>query len=252
MDVVSLPIAFVAGLISFLAPCLVPLLPAYLGYVSGVSASELKQDNYLRYRTKLILNSLIYVAGFSLIFVLLGLGATAFGKILITNRTLLLQIGGLFIIFFGISLLGIFDKFSFAQKEFRLSLPEDLRRTKYLGPFLMGNTFALAWTPCIGVILGSILTMAATSQILGYGALLLFVYSLGIGLPFLIVALTTGISIKLLAKIAPSLHKISVFGGILLIIVGILMVTQNYDFLSGVMLNFLYRFEFYQNLQNYL
>lgn len=252
MDVVSLPIAFIAGLISFLAPCLVPLLPAYLGYVSGISVSELKKDSVHRYRTRLLLNSLIYVAGFSLIFVLLGLSATAFGKILISNRALLLQIGGLFIIFFGISLLGIFDKFSFAQKEFRLILPETLRKTKYLGPFLMGNTFALAWIPCIGVILGSILTLAATSQNLAWGALLLFVYSLGIGLPFLLVSLTIGSSLKLLSQISPSLHKISIFGGILLIIVGILMVSQNYDFFSSAILSFLYRFEFYQNLQNFI
>lgn len=252
MDVISLPIAFVAGLISFLAPCLVPLLPAYLGYVSGISVSELKKGSVYRYRSRLLLNSLIYVAGFSFIFILLGLSATALGKTLIIQRTLLLQIGGLLIIFFGISLLGIFDKLSFAQKEFRLILPETLRKTKYLGPFLMGNTFALAWTPCIGVILGSILTLAATSQNIAYGTLLLFVYSLGIGLPFLLVSLTIGSSVKLLSLITPNLHKISVAGGILLIIVGILMTTQKYDFLSGTILNFLYRFEFYQNLQNFI
>lgn len=249
MDIVSIPIAFLAGLISFLAPCVVPLLPAYIGYVSGITLADLKTQGVEKYRRRLLISSLLYALGFSLVFILLGFSATAVSKFLIINRTLLLQIGGLLIIFFGISLLGLFSKLSVANKEFRIVLPESIRNTRYLGAFIMGITFALAWSPCVGVILGAILTLAATSQNLGYSALLLFVYSMGIAIPFVLVALTFGSSIKLLSNILPFVHKLSVIGGILLILVGILMFTQKYAELSSFFLEILYGWEFYRNLQ---
>lgn len=246
---ISLLVAFVAGLISFLAPCLVPLLPAYISYVSGVSLSELKAHDASYYRRKILLNSLLYIAGFSLVFVLLGLGASSIGRILIDQRSTLLSLGGLFIIFFGISMLGVFNKVGIVQKGFQLSLPQRWKKVKYLGPFLVGNTFALAWTPCVGVVLGAILTLAATSENLAFGGLLLFFYSLGISLPFLLVALTLGSSFKLLSKLSPNLHKFSIVFGMLLILIGILMVSQKYDYVSGFLRQFLLQFDFYQNLQ---
>ncbi len=247
---ISLLVAFGAGLISFLAPCLVPLLPAYISYISGVSLSELNSGNTFSYRRKILLNSLLYMAGFSLVFVLLGLGASSVGRILIDQRLTLLRLGGLLIIFFGLSMLGVFDKLTISQKEFHLSLPQRWKKIKYLGPFLIGNTFALAWTPCVGVILGSILSLAATSQNLAFGALLLFFYSLGISLPFLLVALTLGSSFKLISKSAPNLHKFSNAFGLLLILIGVLMVSQKYDYVSGFLRQFLLQFDFYQNLQD--
>lgn len=235
---VNLLIAFSAGLVSFLAPCVVPLVPAYISYISGVSVTELTQSqDSSRYRFQVLLNSLIYIAGFSFVFILMGLGATAISSLLLINRLELVSIGGVFIILFGLYSTGIFSRFGFAQKEFQLQLPQSLRTIKYLGPFLLGNTFALAWTPCVGAVFAAILTLAATTQTAFEGAFLLFVYSLGISLPFLLIALSIGSSYKLLSAIGPKLQTISVMGGILLVGIGVLMVSGYYDQFNGYVLN---------------
>lgn len=251
MSEVNLLIAFFAGLASFLAPCVIPLVPAFIGYISGVSVADLTNPKETsKYQSKVLINSLFYIAGFSLVFVILGLSATALSRGLAVNRSLFLQAGGLLIILFGLYSLGVFNFLRFTLKEFQVQLPESLRRISFLGPFLLGTTFALAWTPCVGPILGAILTMAATTQNLGSAALLLFVYSLGISLPFLLIALTLSSSYKLLLKIGSSLRFVNVAGGVLLVVIGVLMVTQTYDKFSGFILGLLYQFEIYQKLQN--
>lgn len=250
MNEVNLFVAFVAGLASFLAPCVVPLVPAYVSFISGVSVNKLLNPQDVRFRTQILVNSLIYILGFSLVFVMLGLSATALGKSLIVNRVNLLRIGGVFVTLFGLYTLGIFKFLKFSQKEFKINLPPNLQRIRFLGPFLIGVTFALAWTPCIGPILGAILTLAAAAGSIQQGALLLFIYSLGISLPFLLIALTLGSSYKLLSKIGFRLHLINLLAGILLVVVGILMFTQNYDKFSGTILNKLNSIEAYRNLQN--
>lgn len=250
MTELNLFVAFTAGLASFLAPCVVPLVPTYISFISGVSFSELTKDESPKYTRLVLINSLLYILGFSLIFVLLGLGVTTLSNILVVNREQLLRIGGIFIIFFGLVTLGVFNKLSFFQREAQFQLPDSLRRIKYLGPFLMGITFALAWTPCVGPILGAILTLAATSQNLVSGGFLLFVYSLGISLPFLAIALTIGSSYRLLKKLGPALKYINWVAGILLIIIGMLLISQKYDLFTSFLLGQLYRLEFYRNLQN--
>lgn len=251
MSELNLFVAFIAGLVSFLAPCVIPLVPAFIGYISGISVSDLTnpQDSS-KYHNKVLINSLLYIAGFSLIFVILGLSATALSKALALNRSLLLQAGGLLIILFGLYSLGIFNFLRFTLKEYQIQLPESVRSIKFLGPFLLGTTFALAWTPCVGPILGAILTLAATTQNLTSAALLLFVYSMGISLPFLIIAFTIGSSYKLFFKLGSSLRFINLVGGILLVIIGVLMITQTYDKFSGFILGQLYKIEVYRNLQN--
>lgn len=234
---VNLFVAFTAGLVSFLAPCVVPLVPAYISYISGVSVSELTQStDTSKYRNKVLLNSLLYVLGFSSVFVIMGLGATALSRTIIVNRLELIRFGGFFIILFGLYSMGLFNKLGFAQKEFQFQLPQSVRNIKYLGPFLLGNTFALAWTPCVGAVFAAILTLAATSQNIVQGVLLLFVYSLGISLPFLLIALTIGSSYKLLSALGPKLQLISIIGGLLLVGIGILMVTGKYDQFNGFVL----------------
>lgn len=251
MTEINFLVAFIAGLASFLAPCVIPLVPAFIGYISGVSVSDLTNpDGSSRYNSKVLVNSLFYIAGFSLVFILLGLSATAISKTLALNRSLFLQIGGSLIILFGLYSLGAFNFLRFTLKEFQFQLPESLRTIRFLGPFLLGTTFALAWTPCVGPILGAILTLAATTQNLAESGLLLFVYSLGISLPFLLIALTLGSSYKLLLNFGSKLNIITWIGGFLLIIIGILMVTQNYDKFSGFILGKLYQLEFYRNLQS--
>lgn len=243
---VNLFVAFTAGLVSFLAPCVVPLLPAYLSYISGVSVSELTNSaTASRYRIQVLINSLFYIAGFSLIFVLLGLGATAISKTILINRLELIRFAGIFIIFFGLYSTGLFNRFGFGQKEFQIQLPKFLRNIKFLGPFLLGNAFALAWTPCVGATFAAILTLAATSQNIAQGALLLLVYSLGISLPFLLLALTLGNSYKLLSKLGPKLQTISIIGGLLLIAVGLIMVLGKYDQFNGFILDKLGQARYY-------
>lgn len=250
MAELNLFVAFTAGLASFLTPCVVPLVPTYVSFISGVSFSELSKESSARYTSVVLLNSLLYILGFSFVFVLLGLGVSALGSVLLVNRVELLKIGGIFIIFFGLFTLGIFNKFTFFQREAQFQLPDSLRRAKYLGPFLMGTTFALAWTPCVGPILGAILALAATSQNLASGGLLLFVYGLGISLPFLIIALTIGSSYKLLKRLGPYLKYVNWAAGTLLIIIGILLISEKYNVFTGYLLNQLYKLEFYRNLQN--
>lgn len=250
MTELNLFVAFTAGLASFLAPCVVPLVPTYVSFISGVSFSQLSKESNHRYTSVVLLNSLLYILGFSFVFVLLGISASALGSILLANRVELLKIGGIFIILFGLFTLGVFSKFTFFQREGQFQLPWSLRRVKYLGPFLMGTTFALAWTPCVGPILGAILALAATSQNLASGGLLLFVYGLGISLPFLIIALTIGSSYKLLKRLGPYLKYVNWFAGILLIIIGILLISEKYNVFTGYLLSELYKLEFYRNLQN--
>lgn len=179
----SIPVAFLAGVISFFAPCVVPLLPAYLSYVAGVSIKELKEKGYKPFRKKLILSSLIYVLGFSLVFMLLGGIAGNLGLALRLHSRKIGIAGGLLMVFFGLELLGLI-KSPFIAKERKAKLPQWAQDLGYFKPFLLGIIFAAAWTPCIGPILGAILVLATTGGSPLTGALLLFVYSLGISLPF--------------------------------------------------------------------
>lgn len=237
MTQVNLVIAFLAGLASFFAPCVVPLVPAYISFISGVSFSSLVSNNSGIYKRRVLLNSISYVLGFSIVFVLLGLGATTLGQQLIGNRDILLKVGGGMVILFGLAVLGVFNTLPLANREFRINLPGSARKLRYLGPFLLGTTFALAWTPCVGAILGAILTLAATSKSLVEGGTLLFIYSMGITAPFLLIALTLSRSHKLLIKLGPGLRYLTWVSGALLIISGFLMLTQNYTLLTGYLFN---------------
>ncbi|MBI2040046.1 cytochrome c biogenesis protein CcdA [Candidatus Microgenomates bacterium] len=251
MNELNLLVAFLAGLASFLAPCVIPLVPAFIGYISRVSVEELtNSQSAAKYRAKVLINSLFYVAGFSLVFVLLGLGATTLSHLLLLNRQILLKIGGVLVIFFGLYSLGVFNRFRFTQIEFQFQLPERLRTIKLLGPFLLGTTFALAWTPCVGPILGAILTLAATAGNILSGVTLLFVYSLGISLPFILIALTLSSSYRLLINLRRTLLLINTGAGILLVIIGLLLVTDKYGIFTAFILAELNKIDFYRNLQN--
>ncbi len=235
MNNINAYIAFTAGLASFLAPCVVSLLPLYISYITGLSWSELKQGSRA-YFLKIGLNSLLYCAGFCLVFVLMGLTATKIGLTLVINRVLLTQIGGVLIILFGLSSLGLF-RLPLGGQNF--TLPESVKRIRYLNTFVLGMTFAVAWTPCVGAILGTILTLAATSMTAGEGAFLLFIYSLGIAVPFVLIALTISSSYQFLLRARPILAGINVVAGVLMIGLGVLMVMGRTDIFSGFLLNVL-------------
>ena len=186
---VGLATAFVAGLISFLSPCVLPLVPAYLSYITGVSVEDMRKQEETqpaRVMGKTLLHSLVFILGFSVVFVGLGASATTVGHVMQRHHRLFLQIAGVVIIIFGLQLTGLF-KIGFLYREARFN---KAGKAGILGSFVIGLAFAFGWTPCIGPILAGILTIAATRESVSQGILLLAIYSLGLGVPFLLVGLS--------------------------------------------------------------
>ncbi len=240
LDVASLILpAFIAGLFTFLAPCTLPLVPGYLGFISGVSLDKIKDPEQLKkMRGKIFINGLLYVLGFSAVFILMGSLFGLGGQALIQYRIWLTRIGGIFVIVFGLYMMHVFD-FSFLKflsKEKHVNVFKWLKPGKASSSFLFGATFAFGWSPCVGPILGSILLLASSSATVGSGAFLLLVFSLGLGLPFLFIAAAIGSASKHLHKIQKHLKVISIIGGAFLLLLGVLMVTNK----MGVWFGFFY------------
>lgn len=229
---VNIFIAFMAGLVSFIAPCIIPLVPAYISYVAGVSSRDLKEKGFAFYRNKIILSSLFYILGFSSIFVILGTVAASISAVIIVNTSLIQKIGGLFMIILGLEFAGIFH-LSFLQRGYKLKIPSWAERFGYLRAFLVGVVFATAWTPCVGVVLGSILTLAAVSQTAVVGATLLFFYSLGISLPFFILSVLLASAPKHIKFFSKYSHRISRISGVVFALIGLMLFTNTYRYLNG-------------------
>jgi cytochrome c-type biogenesis protein len=210
----------------------VPLLPAYIAFVCGVSLKDLKAQGYRPFIKKILLSSLFYILGFSLIFVLLGTTAASTGIFLRRHDFLIEKIGGILMIIFGLEFAGIL-KLPLLSKERRLSLPAWAKNLGYLRALVMGIIFAMAWTPCIGAVLGSILALAATAKTAATGAFLLFVYSLGIALPFLIIALTLASAPRFIGSFSRFFGPISKVAGIILAILGLALLTNTFKFLNA-------------------
>ena len=170
------------------------------------------------------------------------------GVTIFSAKPALVRLGGVFIFLFGLYLVGVFNRFSASQKTFAITLPESIQRTRFLGPFLIGIVFALSWTPCAGPVLGAILTLALTSPNQTEAALLLFIYSLGIAVPFLLVGLTIGASQKYLAAARKWLWALEKGAGIVLILMGILMATDQFKYLIGFFTPGLYGLPVYQEV----
>ena len=223
-------IALAAGFLSFLSPCVLPLLPSYLSFITGVSLEELIQrgkDSRIRKIT--IINSLIFIFGFSLVFVLLGTSVSLVGNILFRYQIWITRIGGIFIIIFGLHLTGVLN-LSLLQRDKRIHLGR--RPLGYLGSFLAGLVFAAGWSPCIGPILGTILFYAASQNSILLGISLLAVYSLGLAIPFFLSSLALQIFLEYYAKLRKHLRLVSLISGGLLIAVGVLLATNNFALLS--------------------
>jgi len=238
---INVPIAFGAGLVSFFAPCVIPLLPAYVGYVTGVSLKELEKKGYAFYRRKLIISSLLYILGFSLVFVALGTAAASIGTFLRRNGLIIQRIGGLIILILGLEFAGVFH-IPFLARTKKFTLPEWTKKIGDLRAFFIGFVFAVTWTPCVGAVLGSILTLAAVSSSAGQGALLLFVYSLGISIPFLIVSLTLASAPKYLKFIGKKIGVITKIAGFVLAILGVLLLTNTYKFVNSWLFELAFKF----------
>lgn len=228
---ISFPIAFVGGIISFFAPCVVPLLPAYIAYVTGVSLESLKSQNVGVYQKKLISASILYILGFSLVFVALGTAAGGIGAVFRQYDLIIQRIGGLFIIIFGVQTAGFLHLPLLSRGGF--AIPGWVNNLGHLRSFALGVLFALVWTPCVGIVLGSILTLAAVSGTAAQGAALLFVYSLGISVPFIIVALSLAQAPRYISWFSQHAGIISRIAGILLVVIGILLLTDTYKFLNA-------------------
>lgn len=243
--------AFIAGILTFLAPCTLPLVPGYLGFISGVSTQDIQDPSKSKKaRRKIFFNGILYVIGFSLVFIVLGSLFGLGGAALIKYRFWLSRIGGLFVIFFGLFMLGILQ-LPFLNVEKNIGSIKMLKPGNPLSSLVFGATFALGWTPCVGPILGSILTLAATSATIGQGAFLLAVFSLGLAVPFLIIAASIGSASAYLAKLSQYLNVVSVIGGVFLVFLGVLLLTNN----LGAWMAYFYRlfgFIRYDRLLNYL
>jgi len=227
---ITLGIAFVAGLASFLSPCVLPLVPVYLASLAGPEIFEARSK---RRRTPVFLHSLSFVLGFSVIFSLWGAGVGLIGSTLAAYTDVIRQVVGALLVVFGLFMLAAL-KIPWLNYEKRLS-PSLGTTTSYLRSFLTGAIFCLAWTPCVGPILGGILTLALDAPAAWHGAYLLAVYSLGLGLPFLIIGVAFDTMIPVLKRIYRYSTVIYIVGGILLIVVGVLTLTNNMIwFLSGV------------------
>ena len=218
-------VAFAAGVLSFLSPCVLPLVPSYLGFITGMSIEEMSD----RRRTAMT-HAFLFVTGFSLVFILVGLSATALGRALNFNSVWLARIGGVMIILFGVYLLGIFQ-LPFLEREKRLHLEN--KPLGYLGSVVVGMAFAAGWTPCIGPVLGGILTMASTQQDLARGAGLLAVYSAGLAIPFLVTAWAVESFFQWFEKFRRFLPLVQKASGALLILVGVLLVSGQFTRLAS-------------------
>ena len=228
ITLVSIGSAFLAGLIMFLAPCTLPLVPAYLGFISGVDTAKLQDpERAPEIRKKIFLNGLLFIIGFSGIFILFGVLAGLAGQALVPWRLWLTRAAGIFVILFGISMLGVFRLPIF--KGANITLPDWLSYGNPITSLIVGAAFAFGWTPCVGPILASILLLAGSSATAGSGALLLAVFSLGMAIPFLFVAAAYSYATKFIERISHYLRYVEIIGGVFLILLGGLLVTDNFD-----------------------
>lgn len=244
--------AFIAGILTFLAPCTLPLVPGYLGFISGASLEDIKDPAKAKgARWKIFLNGLFFMLGFSSVFIIMGtlvgfIGAT----FLAPYRLWLGRIGGVFVIIFGLFMLNVL-KIPFLTQERQLKAPAIFKQGKPTNSFILGSAFAFGWTPCVGPILGSILLLASTSTSALQGALMLAIFSAGLAVPFLLIAIGIGSASRHIQNISKYLNVISIIGGVFLIGLGLLLVTGN----VGLLISYGYRlFEFinYDRLLDYL
>jgi cytochrome c-type biogenesis protein len=227
LSLIGLVTAFAAGVISFLSPCVLPLVPGYVSFVAGSSLEDLRDGAAPRLQALTL--ACTFVLGFTVVFVALGASATLLGNVLLGYRYELGIVAGVVVLLFGLHMLGI-TPIRLMDRDARIHL--DIVGGRTLGAFLLGIAFAFGWTPCIGPVLGAILTLSASTADVAKGALLLAVYSLGLGLPFLLAALFTGAlltRIKALGRAGRNLQRIA--GG-LLVAMGLLMVTGQLEVIA--------------------
>ncbi|MEQ6248148.1 cytochrome c biogenesis protein CcdA [Sulfitobacter sp. HNIBRBA3233] len=223
----AMTIALVAGIISFLSPCVLPIVPPYLAYMSGVSLSDMSSERAARRRA--IVAALFFVLGLSTVFILLGFTASAFGAFFLQNQLLFTQISGVVIIVFGLHFLSVF-RIPFLDREARMDAG-DKGGTSF-GAYILGLAFAFGWTPCIGPQLGAILSLAASEASVTRGTLLLAIYAFGLGIPFLLAAMFMTRAMGMMNRLKRHMKTIERVMGLLLLVVGVAMLTGAFSTFS--------------------
>jgi len=224
MKDISIPMAFLAGVLSFLSPCVLPLLPSYVSFITGISFEQLTHEgDRKRVRFLTVTNSLLFIAGFSTVFVSLGASSSFLGQLFYRYQGWIRIGGGILVIIFGLFISGI-ARFNFLLREKRFRLRG--KPAGYLGSFVIGMTFAAAWSPCIGPMLGSILLFAASEGSTAYGLKLLSVYSLGLALPFFLSSLTINTFLSYSKILYRFVRFIMLLSGLLLVIFGIMLLSN--------------------------
>ena len=229
---VGMFVALLAGVLSFLSPCVLPLVPSYLTFVTGMSLEDLQQGVD---RRATLVHSLLFVAGFSIIFITLGASASFLGVFLRYYEVWIARIGGALIIVLGLHLTGIF-RIAPLMRERRVQIKD--KPAGYIGTIGVGAAFGAGWTPCIGPVLGAILTLAGTEESVRSGIVLLSVYSLGLAIPFLISALALDLFLNTFSRFRRLLPLVEKASGVLLIILGLLLATGSFTILSSYLIRF--------------
>jgi len=224
---ISIGLAFLAGLASFLSPCVFSLVPAYIGYLGGRAAGR---GNRAGNRFRTFTHGLAFVLGFSVVFVFLGVAASAFGSLLYDLRNWVARIGGIVVIIFGLHMTGLF-RITFLEYDVRVHANPD-RKRGYITSFLMGVFFSAGWSPCIGPVLGTILTLAVNGSSVALGTKLLISYSIGLAIPFLIAALSIGWLSGILRRYGKVTHYVEVGMGVVLVIVGLMLFFNVFQWIS--------------------
>jgi cytochrome c-type biogenesis protein len=223
-------VAFSAGLFSFLSPCVLPLFPSYISFITGMSVNDLTADLSSAARRRVLLHAVAFVLGFSVIFIALGASFSAASQVLFTYRDAIRRVGGVLIIVFGLYIAGVLRIGVFGRTA-AWQIKE--KPAGYLGSFAVGVTFAIGWTPCVGPILGAILSLAGTAETVQRGIGLLVAYSAGLGAPFLLSALALGPFLSFFKRYRPFIPVVERAAGVLLVVVGVLVFTNYYVVLNS-------------------
>lgn len=227
---ISYPAALLAGLLSFFSPCILPLIPAYFTFITGLSLDELTSSRTGRVRAQIIATTLSYVLGFSLVFILFGASASFIGGAIFKYQDWIRIIGGILIIIFGIHMTGLIR---FKPLEFERRLQMQKKPLHFMGTFLVGMAFGAGWSPCIGPLLGSILIVAGNQETVLDGIGLLSVYAAGLAIPFLVLAVFVDSLLILIKKVSWTIRYINVTAGLMLLILGLLLVTDKLNLISA-------------------
>jgi cytochrome c-type biogenesis protein len=220
-------VAFSAGLFSFLSPCVLPLFPSYISFITGMSVSDLTADLTAVARRRVLLHSVAFVLGFSLVFIALGASFSAAGQFLLDYRDAIRRVGGVLIVIFGLYIAGVL-KLALFGRTAQWQIRE--KPAGYVGSLAVGITFAIGWTPCVGPILGAILSLAGTAETVQRGVGLLVAYSAGLGVPFLLSAVALGAFFRRYRPFIPVVERAA---GVLLVVVGVLVFTNYYVVLNA-------------------